>query len=93
MADAVNIATKFQTPVIILSELSLGFSKASFPRPDLSLIETFAEAFPDSPENGWPEADEITVGEGYSVTPVFPRYLRTESGVSQRSLPGMEGCE
>jgi len=91
--DAFNIARKYQTPVIILSELSIGFSKASMPRPDLAEIKTFEERFPPKPENGWPEADEVTVGEGYSVTPVFPRYLRTESGVSPRSVPGMEGCE
>ncbi|MHC4471935.1 MAG: 2-oxoacid:acceptor oxidoreductase family protein, partial [Planctomycetota bacterium] len=60
--DAFNIAAKYQTPVIILSELSIGFGKASFPRPDLGDLEVFEEEFPERPEGGWPEADEITVG-------------------------------
>jgi len=92
---AFNIAVKYQTPVIILSEQSLAYSKQSMSRPDFDAIDVFAEEFPPEPkgDEGWPQVDEITMGEGYPMTPVFPRYLRTDSGVSPRSIPGMKGRE
>ena len=92
---AFEIAAKYHTPVIILSEQSLGFAKASMPRPDFSDIPIYEEEYAELPEEGdkWTAADEITEGEGYSYTPVFPRYLRTDSGVSRRSIPGQPGRE
>jgi 2-oxoglutarate ferredoxin oxidoreductase subunit alpha len=92
---AFEIATKYQTPVILLSEQCLGFAKESMPRPDFSKIDIFEEEYAELPQEGasWPAVDEITVGEGYSYTPVFPRYRRTDDGVSQRSIPGMPGRE
>jgi 2-oxoglutarate ferredoxin oxidoreductase subunit alpha len=92
---AFNIAVKYQTPVIILSEQSIAYSKQSMPRPDFKSIDVFEEEFPPEPsgDEGWPMVDEITMGEGYPMTPVFPRYLRTASGVSPRSVPGMKGRE
>ena len=92
---AVNIATKYQLPVIVLSEQSIGMSKASMPRPDFAALGLYDEELaktPDHPDD-WPKVDEITVGEGYPMTPVFPRYLRTVTGISPRSLPGMKGLE
>jgi len=91
---AMNIATKYQMPVVVLSEQSLGFSKASMPRPDFDAIEVFEERFAaKGDEDAWPRVDEITMGEGYPMTPVFPRYFRTPTGVSPRSVPGMQGRE
>ncbi len=93
--NAFNIATKYQIPVILLSEQSLGYCQASMPRPDFGKIDVFEEEYATVPEDGgdWPRVDEITVGEGYPMTPIFPRYIRYDSGVSPRSLPGMPGLE
>jgi 2-oxoglutarate/2-oxoacid ferredoxin oxidoreductase subunit alpha len=93
--NAFNIASKYQIPVMILSEQSLGFSKASMPRPDFESLAVYEEVFADKETDGdtWPKVDEITVGEGYPMTPVFPRYLRHTNGISPRSIPGMPGLE
>lgn len=93
--NAFNIAAKYQIPVIVLSEQSIGFSKASMPRPDFETLKVFDEQYATVPTDGdaWPKVDEITLGEGYPMTPVFPRYLRHDTGVSLRSIPGMPGLE
>jgi 2-oxoglutarate ferredoxin oxidoreductase subunit alpha len=92
---AFNVAVKYQTPVVILSEQSLAYSKQSMSRPDFANLDVFEEKFPPEPQGdeGWPMVDEVTMGEGYPMTPVFPRYLRTHNGVSPRSIPGMKGLE
>ncbi len=93
--NAFNIASKYQIPVIVLSEQSLGFSKASMPRPDFEDLLVYEEQYATTPTDGdtWPKVDELTVGEGYPMTPVFPRYLRHDTGISPRSIPGMPGME
>ncbi|VAX17282.1 2-oxoglutarate/2-oxoacid ferredoxin oxidoreductase, gamma subunit / 2-oxoglutarate/2-oxoacid ferredoxin oxidoreductase, alpha subunit [hydrothermal vent metagenome] len=73
--EAFNIAEKYQVPVLILSDGSLGFRTNSIKVPDPSKIKTVArEKYSAS-------------GDGS----LFQRYQHTGSGVSPMSIPGQTG--
>lgn len=74
--DAFNIAEKYQTPVILLTDGSLGFRTGSMTRPNPAEIKTIERERWDGKldENG-----------------KYLRYRLTESGVSPMSFPGQTG--
>ena len=75
--EAFNLAEKYQTPVILLSDGSLGMRKEGIKRPDLSKVKTVERLKYDSSSNG----DEP-----------FMRYKITDNWISPMSIPGMEGA-
>lgn len=74
--EAFNLAEKYQTPVILLSDGSLGMRKEGIKRPDLSKVKTVERLKYEPGSNG----DEP-----------FLRYKITDGFVSPMSIPGMKG--
>jgi 2-oxoglutarate ferredoxin oxidoreductase subunit alpha len=79
--EAFNLAERYQTPVIIASDLGLGEWKVSVDPADLGLDRLTV----DRGEIARPEDLATASAEG------FARYAVTASGVSPRSLPGQKG--
>jgi 2-oxoglutarate ferredoxin oxidoreductase subunit alpha len=79
-AEAFNLAERYQCPVIVASDLSLGLWRQTVERSDLDL--------------GLVHVDRGSVADPAAVEAmgrdVFRRYLLTENGLSPRSLPGMK---
>lgn len=74
--EAFNIAEKYQLPVMILSDGSLGFRTANIDKPDMSKISLVERDTWDGSTNG----DDR-----------YLRYKLTESGISPISKPGQAG--
>jgi 2-oxoglutarate ferredoxin oxidoreductase subunit alpha len=74
-ASAFALAEKYQLPVFVLTEQALCQSKATLPMLDLSRVSLERESIVDEP---------VTFGE-------YKRFAFTPSGVSPRTLPGLEG--
>lgn len=74
--EAFNLAEKYQVPVILLSDGSLGMRKEGIKRPDLSKIKIIDRKKYDPSSNG--------------ETP-FLRYKIDESNISPMSIPGQVG--
>ena len=70
-------AEKYQTPVVLLSDFYLGNRVENLPMPQASEVDV-------ADWNRYPEASE----RGR-----YQRFEVTESGISPRSVPGMEGFE
>jgi 2-oxoglutarate ferredoxin oxidoreductase subunit alpha len=70
-------AEKYQTPVILLSDFYLGNRIENLPMPQASEADVV----------DWNRYPERSERDGYQ------RFEVTESGISPRSLPGMEGLE
>lgn len=73
--EAFNIAEKYQIPVLVLSDGSLGFRTSSIKAPDPSKIKTIER--------------EKYSGDGDGS--LFQRYQHTASSVSPMSIPGQVG--
>jgi len=73
--EAFNVAEKYQIPVILLSDGSLGFRTSSIQKPDPSKINIV-------------ERDKYDPASGDGD---YKRYKLTESGVSPMSAPGQPG--
>ncbi|MGD1066945.1 MAG: 2-oxoacid:acceptor oxidoreductase subunit alpha [Vulcanimicrobiaceae bacterium] len=73
---AFNLAEKYQMPVFLLTEQALCQSKATLAPPDLAAVTI------DRGERI--DEGSVTFGE-------YQRYAFTESGVSPRVIPGLEG--
>jgi 2-oxoglutarate ferredoxin oxidoreductase subunit alpha len=70
-----QLAEKYQTPVIVLTDFYLDNRVESLPMPDASAEETAClTVFPDESEKH-----------------SYQRYRDTDSGISPRSVPGMQG--
>ncbi len=76
MINAFNLAEKYQTPVIFLSDQDMSVRVQTIPPFDLSRVQLEQRLVWD------PQSD----GHG-----PFERYVDTPSGVSPMSLPGMKG--
>jgi len=72
-ARAFELAEKYQTPVIVLTDQYLAQRAESVPYPDLNSLEQVERALPS--------AEELQNG--------YRRYRLTESGVSPMAAPGM----
>jgi 2-oxoglutarate ferredoxin oxidoreductase subunit alpha len=80
--NAFNLAEKYQTPVIVLSDTVLAVRTESIEKPDLNEVHIEHRLLyqPNGRANG-----AAAEGDRYL------RYALTESGISPMSLPGMEG--
>ncbi|TCS83028.1 2-oxoacid:acceptor oxidoreductase subunit alpha [Tepidibacillus fermentans] len=76
-AEAFNLAEKYQCPVIVLTDLSLGMSKQTVEPLDNSRIEIDRGKFMGD--------QELPAIEG-----MFKRYEFTEDGISPRVIPGQK---
>lgn len=74
-AKSFQLAEKFQTPVIVLTDFYLDNRVENLPLPEASAGQkSEANTYPDDSSRG-----------------NYRRYADTESGISPRSVPGMEG--
>ncbi|MGD8394035.1 MAG: 2-oxoacid:acceptor oxidoreductase subunit alpha [Candidatus Eiseniibacteriota bacterium] len=91
---AFNLAERFQMPVIMLTDQSIGYRKATVPIPDLSELY---EADPSIPSESItiPSAREIEIAKRIEAQPEdlieFKRYQDTPDGVSPMTHPGVPG--
>jgi len=74
--EAFNIAEKYQVPVMVLSDGSLGFRTNSIKKPDPSKIKVVNREKYEPGTNG---------------DKPYERYELTESGISTMSVPGQKG--
>ncbi len=77
IVNAFNLAEKYQTPVIFLSDQDMSVRVQTIPPFDLARIET-------EPRLLWDQQNGNARG-------FFERYALTPSGISPMSLPGMKG--
>lgn len=75
--EAFNLADKYQVPVILLSDLQMSLGKQSANPFDLSKVEI---------DRGQIITEDIENDGAY-----FERFKLTESGISDRPLPGVKG--
>lgn len=75
--EAFNLADKYQVPVILLSDLQMSLGKQSANPFDLSKVEI---------DRGQIITEDIENDGAY-----FERFKPTESGISDRPLPGVKG--
>jgi len=92
---AFNIAERFQMPVIMLTDQSIGYRKATVPIPDFSEIYDADRSIP-SEEIIIPSAREIEIAARLELSENelngdFRRYQVTADGVSPMTRPGTPG--
>lgn len=87
MVNAFNLAEKYQTPVIFLSDQDMSVRVVTIPPFDLSRVHL-------EPRLLWDPGTDRSSSNGAHGDGMHRRYLRyrfTESGISPMSLPGMPG--
>ncbi len=91
---AFNIAERFQMPVILLTDQSIGYRKATVRIPDLSKIVEIDSSIP-SDAVVIPSPERIEIAKRIEISPEnlneYKRYLDTADGVSPITTPGLEG--
>jgi 2-oxoglutarate ferredoxin oxidoreductase subunit alpha len=87
--NAFNLAEKYQTPVVLLSDTVLAVRSQSIPKPDLSRVE-IVDRLTVADANGHENGHNAAIP---SAEHKFERYALTESGVSPMGVPGMAGGE
>lgn len=103
--DALNLAERYQCPVLLLSDFLMAFRTESIPVPDLNSVNLM-ERVVYHPENGSTNGVNGTNGtnghgeNGHAVNADIPleeqdtlylRYSLTEDGVSPMAIPGTPG--
>ncbi len=74
--EALNIAEKYQMPVIIASDLYMGEHFETIPEPELDAIPI--------------DRGKLILGEVPEDQRPYKRYLVTEDGISPRTIPGVK---
>jgi 2-oxoglutarate ferredoxin oxidoreductase subunit alpha len=91
---AFNIAERFQMPVVMLTDQSIGYRKATVPIPDFDKIRQADRTLP-SEEIAIPSADIVDIADRIEATPEeldgYKRFRITEDGVSPITRPGTAG--
>jgi 2-oxoglutarate ferredoxin oxidoreductase subunit alpha len=91
---AFNIAERFQMPVIILTDQSIGYRKATVRIPDLTKIVELDSSV-TSDDIAIPSPEKIEIAKRIQVPASelngFKRYLDTVDGISPITTPGLEG--
>lgn len=89
---AFNIAERFQMPVLLLTDQSIGYRKATVRVPDLSKIVELDSSFPTA-DISIPSPEKIEIANRIEAQNMegYKRYLDTFDGVSPITKPGMEG--
>jgi 2-oxoglutarate ferredoxin oxidoreductase subunit alpha len=84
--NAFNLAEKYQTPVVLLSDTVLAVRTQSIPKPALDQV-TIINRLTHTADNG----HAGTNGSIPSAEGGYERYAQTENGVSPMGIPGTEG--
>ena len=91
---AFNIAERMQMPVIVLTDQSIGYRKATVRIPDLTKIIEVDGSVPDE-EVSIPSPEKIQIATRIKADPEklngYKRYLDTLDGVSPITNPGLPG--
>ena len=91
---AFNIAERMQMPVIVLTDQSIGYRKATVRIPDLTKIIEVDGSVPDE-EVSIPSPEKIQIATRIKADPEklngYKRYLDTLDGVSPITTPGLPG--
>ena len=91
---AFNIAERMQMPVIVLTDQSIGYRKATVRIPDLTKIIEVDGSVPDE-EVSIPSPEKIQIATRIKADPEklngYKRYLDTLDGVSPVTTPGLPG--
>ena len=91
---AFNIAERMQMPVIVLTDQSIGYRKATVRIPDLTKIIQVDSSIPDE-EISIPSPEKIQIATRILADSEklngYKRYLDTLDGVSPLTTPGLEG--
>jgi 2-oxoglutarate ferredoxin oxidoreductase subunit alpha len=91
---AFNLAERFQMPVIVLTDQSIGYRKATVRMPDLTKIIEVDSSVP-SENISIPSPEKIEIAYRLEANPEdlngYKRYLDTVDGVSPITRPGLEG--
>lgn len=89
---AFNLAERFQMPVILLTDQSIGYRKATVRIPDLTKIVELDSSVPTS-DISIPSPEKIEIANRIEAEEMegYKRYLDTFDGVSPITKPGMEG--
>jgi 2-oxoglutarate ferredoxin oxidoreductase subunit alpha len=91
---AFNIAERFQMPVVMLTDQSIGYRKATVPIPDFDKIRQADRTLP-SEEIAIPSADIVDIADRIEATPEeldgYKRFRIREVGVSPITRPGTAG--
>lgn len=83
--DAFNLAEKYQTPVLVLSDQTLSHRSQTIPRPDIGALMTEDRKRPDVQAIlSAADEDDLGVGHGYK------RYELTPDHVSPMAVPGVD---
>lgn len=78
-AEAFNLAERYQTPVIVASDMYLGQSRATVARLSFQAVAV---------DRGWLVSNEELAEAGARE---YPRYQVTATGISPRPIPGQPG--
>ncbi len=89
---AFNIAERFQMPVLLLTDQSIGYRKATVRIPDLTKIVELDSSVP-TVDISVPSPEKIEIANRIEAKELegFKRYLDTFDGISPITKPGMEG--
>lgn len=90
---AFNLAERFQMPVIVLTDQSIGFRKETVRIPDFSKIKFVDESIPTE-KISIPSPDEVEIAYRIIADGELDRYKRfeiTADGISPMTLPGTKG--
>jgi 2-oxoglutarate ferredoxin oxidoreductase subunit alpha len=80
--EAFNLAEKYQTPVMFLSDQTLAHRTQTIPAPDPNRLEVINRRRPPAPA---PEGDAADGEETH-----YLRYELTEDGISPMAIPGLD---
>lgn len=91
---AFNLAEKYQMPVILLTDQSIGYRKATVKMPDMSKILQ-VDQFDRKKKVKIPQADHIDLVQRQNPTEEelvdYQRYKNTKTGISPIARPGTPG--
>jgi len=89
---AFNLAERFQMPVLLLTDQSIGYRKATVRVPDLTKIVELDNSVPTI-DISIPSPEKIEIANRIEAVAMegYKRYLDTFDGISPITKPGMEG--
>jgi 2-oxoglutarate ferredoxin oxidoreductase subunit alpha len=89
---AFNLAERFQMPVLLLTDQSIGYRKATVRIPDLTKIVELDSSVPTD-DISIPSPEKIEIANRIEAVEMegYKRYLDTFDGISPITKPGMEG--
>ena len=93
---AFNLSERYQMPVIILTDQSIGYRKATLRLPENDAIHEVASSFP-AEKMGIPNAKRINIVNRKTPDKEelthYKRYKITSNGISPIAIPGTPNCQ